>query len=168
MSRTTRTPTATHFTTKEGEPREIKRGTPRQKCSAQELLFCEHYSVHAEGAGAAIHAGYSVSTAKQMAQKILQRPCVKRELEEIYAARRAKNEITAEKVIAELAKVGFAEIGKATGIKDSSKVAALAHLAKIVGIMSDRVEHSGSIASTPVPENVSAADAKEAYLKVIK
>lgn len=168
MSRTIRTTTDISFTTKDGEPRVIKRGMPRAKCNAQEKLFCEHYSVHAAGDGAAIYAGYSAATAKQMAQKLLNRPCVQRELEEIYAARRAKNEITAEKVIAELGKIGFSEVGKETGIKDSSKVAALAHLAKILGMMIDRTEHSGSIASTPVPENVSPEEAKEAYLKVIK
>lgn len=163
MSRTSKT-----FTTKDGAVRTITPGAPREKCNGKELQFCEHYSVHGEGQGAAIHAGYSARTAKQAAQKLLNRLCVQRELEEIYAARRAKHEITAEKVIAELAKVGFSDIGKTTGIKDSSKVAALAHLAKILGMMVDRTEHSGTIASTPVPENVSATEAKAAYLKIIK
>jgi len=77
--------------------------TPRQ------LIFVEEYLIDLSGKEAAIRAGYLPSAAKVRAAKLLRRPSVRQAVAVGMAARAARTRITAERVIAEYARIGFAD-----------------------------------------------------------
>jgi Mn-dependent DtxR family transcriptional regulator len=53
------------------------------KLTAKQQAFCEEYMVDLNGAQAAIRAGYSVDTAKQIATENLSKPVIKKELKRL-------------------------------------------------------------------------------------
>jgi phage terminase small subunit len=77
--------------------------TPRQR------IFVEQYLIDLNGKEAAIRAGYTPSAAKVRAAKLLRRPPVREAVAAAMAARAARTQITAERVIAEYARIGFAD-----------------------------------------------------------
>jgi phage terminase small subunit len=88
---------------------QLTRLTPRQ------LIFVEEYLIDLSGKEAAIRAGYVPSAAKVRASKLLRRPPVRQAIAAAMAARVARSRafveggITAERVIAEYACIGFAD-----------------------------------------------------------
>lgn len=76
--------------------------------------FCREYLVDRSGTQAAIRAGYSVKTAKVAACNLLKDPRIHARLharfEKVAEVAERKFEVTAERVIEELAKVGFASM----------------------------------------------------------
>jgi phage terminase small subunit len=77
--------------------------TPRQ------AFFVEHYLIDLNGKEAAIRAGYVPRAAKVRAAKLLRRPGVRQAVAAAMAARAARSGITAERVIAEYARIAFAD-----------------------------------------------------------
>jgi phage terminase small subunit len=112
--------------------------------------FVEQYLIDPNATEAAIKAGYSPKTAYSIGNENLSKP-------EIAAAIRAgqqkvseKAGVTAERIIAEHAKLAFEPADKLlleTGlhIKASDKRGSLDSLARINGMFLDRTEHSGTI-----------------------
>lgn len=78
--------------------------TPRQE------RFIEHYLVLGKGAEAARRAGYSPRSAHSIADKLLNTPRVAAAIAEANAARAARLRIDAEHVLAESARLAFADI----------------------------------------------------------
>lgn len=100
---------------------------------------------------AAIRAGYSERTAATTASENLR----KQYISEAVAAEQAKLaetiEITAEKVLNELASIGFVspetDIGLADKVRVADKINALEKLGRHLALFTDKVEHSGRIDS---------------------
>lgn len=82
----------------------------RAYLSPKRLRFAEEYLVDLNGTQAAIRAGYSKGTAKVTASRLLTDDNVAGAIAELRARMSAKLELTAEKVLSELAKIGFANM----------------------------------------------------------
>lgn len=72
--------------------------------------FVREYLIDLNGTQAAIRAGYSPKTAIQQGSRLLTYADVKEAITEAQAKRATKSGITQERVLAELAKVGFASM----------------------------------------------------------
>lgn len=79
----------------------------RQKCFVQEYLI----DLNATQAG--IRAGYSKKTAEQQGCRLLRNAQVAAAISEAQAKRSKRTEVTQDRVLAELAKIGFSDIRKA-------------------------------------------------------
>jgi phage terminase small subunit len=78
--------------------------TPKQ------ARFVEEYLVDLNGAQAAIRAGYSAKTAKEQAARLLTKVHVTEAISAAQQARSTRTEITQDRVLEELAKIGFSDI----------------------------------------------------------
>lgn len=80
---------------------------PKGKLTPKQKRFCEEYLIDLNGTRAAIRAKYSKKTAGVMASENLKKPNVSAYLAQLAQKRSEKTEITAERVLAELAKLAF-------------------------------------------------------------
>lgn len=78
--------------------------TPKQK------RFVEEYLVDLNATQAAIRAGYSSKTARQIGEQNLSKLDIQTEIQKAMKDRSTRTEITQDRVLQELAKVGFADI----------------------------------------------------------
>jgi phage terminase small subunit len=81
-----------------------KRLTPKQ------TRFVEEYLIDLNAAAAAVRAGYSAKTAKEIGCENLTKPNVAAAVQKALAARSKQTEITAEMVLTELARIGFSNM----------------------------------------------------------
>lgn len=80
-----------------------KRGlTPKQQC------FVAEYLVDLNITAAALRAGYSTRTAAQVGYQLMQKPAVQEAIQNAMDDRAKRTTVTQDKVIAELAKIAFA------------------------------------------------------------
>lgn len=80
--------------------------------TAKQRRFVEEYLVDLNATQAAIRAGYSEKTARQMGDENLSKPDIAKAVQEAQAKRSERTEITQDMVLRELAKIGFADIRK--------------------------------------------------------
>ena len=80
------------------------------KLTDKEARFVEEYLVDLCAAGAATRAGYSPRTAKEIGYELLHRPRVADAIKKRQAVLRKKIGIDQERVLGELARIGFANI----------------------------------------------------------
>lgn len=115
--------------------------------------FIEEYLIDLNGTQAAIRAGYSARTANRIATEILSKPDIQRELAARRAALSEKTELTAEWIVRQL-KVEATLHGE--GSTHSARVQALTTLAKINGVLTDRIKLEGGVkvACTDRPLNL--------------
>jgi phage terminase small subunit len=73
-------------------------------------MFVAEFIVDRNGTQAAIRAGYSPKTAEQQASRLLRKVQVKAEIDRRLGKLQQKLEITAERVLEELAKMGFSNM----------------------------------------------------------
>ncbi len=85
--------------------------TPKQR------RFVDEYLLDLNATQSAIRAGYSVRTAKTKASQLLAMPHVAAAIAEAQAKRAHRTGITADRVLQELAKIGFSDIRKAVAWK---------------------------------------------------
>lgn len=85
---------------------------PGKPLSAKQARFVEEYLLDLNATQAAIRAGYSAKTAKQQGARLLTHVDVQAAIAAAKAARSQRTEITQDRVLAELAKIGFADIRK--------------------------------------------------------
>lgn len=78
--------------------------TPKQK------RFCDEYLIDLNATQAAIRAGYSADTAGVIGHENLNKPYLRAYIDRRMAKREIRTEITQDKVLQELAKIGFANI----------------------------------------------------------
>jgi phage terminase small subunit len=78
--------------------------TPKQQ------RFCEEYMVDLNGTQAAIRAGYSKRTSNEQAVRLLANVSVSAKIFELQKALSKSTGITAERILKEFAKIGFANI----------------------------------------------------------
>ncbi|MCM3294113.1 terminase small subunit [Paenibacillus sp. MER 180] len=78
--------------------------TPKQE------TFVAEYLIDLNATQAAIRAGYSARTARKIGQENLTKPDIQKAIQEAMDARSKRTEITADRVLEEYAKIGFADI----------------------------------------------------------
>ena len=80
--------------------------TPRQQ------RFVEEYLAHPNAHQAALRAGYKAKWARQTVTNLLRRPEVAEAIRQGMAARAERTRITADRVLLEIARIAFADIGR--------------------------------------------------------
>ena len=95
--------------------------TPTKKLTPRQAMFVSEILVDGNAAAAAKRAGYAPKAAKEQGYDLLTRP----HIAEAVAAKRAKrlerNEVTADRVMQELARIAFLDIRKALNPDGSMK-----------------------------------------------
>lgn len=100
-------------TRKAGQRKSAERTPPKdkeghaQKLSPIQARFCEEYLVDLNATQAAIRAGYSAKNANSKAAQLLAIVSIQTRISELMAARSERTKITADRVLTELAAVGF-------------------------------------------------------------
>ncbi len=125
------------MTTQKTARRQASGLTPRQ------ARFVKEYLVDLNGTQAAIRAGYSEHTANEQAARLLANVSVKAAVDAGAATQHAQLDLTAQKVLAELLGVGYAEVAS-TEVRVSDKLRALELLAKHLGLLTEQVDHKHS------------------------
>jgi phage terminase small subunit len=87
-------------------------GTVSKGLTVKHKRFVEEYMIDKNATQAALRAGYSKKTAHAIGHELLSKPHVAAAIEAGLASLAKKSGITAERVIAELGKMGFADIRK--------------------------------------------------------
>lgn len=85
--------------------------------TAKEELFCKEYLVDLCGAAAARRAGYSKANARTIAYQVLERPDVREIIRKGMAERAKRVEITADKVLTDLADIAQTDLTQVVQIK---------------------------------------------------
>jgi phage terminase small subunit len=85
---------------------------PGQTLTDRQRTFCEEYLVDLNAAQAAIRAGYSAKTARVIANETLAKPAVAAYLQQLLAERSQRTQVTADRVITEVARLGFSDVRK--------------------------------------------------------
>lgn len=78
--------------------------------TVKQKRFVEEYLIDLNATQAAIRAGYSPDTAEQIGYQLLQKTSVSNEVSKAMAERSKRTGINQDRVIQELAKIGFAKI----------------------------------------------------------
>jgi phage terminase small subunit len=81
-----------------------------RKLTSKQTRFVAEYLTDLNGTQAAIRAGYSAKTAPEQASRLLTNVNVAEAIFEAEAARAQRTGVTADRVVAELAKIGFANM----------------------------------------------------------
>lgn len=80
------------------------------KLTAKQARFVEEYLVDLNAAGAARRAGYSVNRCMEIGYQLLQHSTVQLAIQAAMRERSARTGITADRVVQELAVIGFADL----------------------------------------------------------
>lgn len=80
------------------------------KLTAKQIRFVDEYLIDLNATQAAIRAEYSSKTAKEQAARLLSHVNVQAEIAKRQRARQRRTEITQDRVLQELAAIGFADI----------------------------------------------------------
>ena len=80
------------------------------KLTRKQQLFVDEYLIDLNATQAAIRAGYSKKTAQEQASRLLSNVMVQAAISEAMQKREKRTEITQDRVLVELAKIGFASI----------------------------------------------------------
>lgn len=83
--------------------------------TAKQAAFVAEYLIDLNATQAAIRAGYSTKTAKSIGDENLSKPDVAAAVAEAIQARAKRTEITADRVLKELARIGFADVRRIFG-----------------------------------------------------
>ena len=85
---------------------------PEKPLTTKQRRFVDEYLLDMNATAAAKRAGYREHSAAQNGSGFLQRPNVAAEVERRLAERRQRTDVTAQRVIRELARIAFADIGR--------------------------------------------------------
>lgn len=83
------------------------------KLNEKQRRFVDEYLIDLNATQAAIRSGYSEKTAGSQAFDLLKKPEIQQAIAERMKEREKRTEITQDRVLAELAKIGFADIRRA-------------------------------------------------------
>ena len=92
------------------------------KITPKQQRFVSEYLIDLNATQAAIRAGYSPRTAKQMGTENLAKPVLAAAIQKAMADRGKRTEIEADDVIRELAKIGFANMMDYTRVTDEGEM----------------------------------------------
>ena len=93
--------------------------------SAKQQLFILEFLVDKNATQAAIRAGYSVRTARKIATENLSKPVIKAAIDTEIEKQKARITFTADQVLEELARVGFADMKDFVEIDEGGTIRAL-------------------------------------------
>ena len=127
------------------------------KLTAKQEIFCREYIIDLNATQAAIRAGYSSKTANRIASENLSKPDIQRKIQELQQERAERTEITQDRVLKELAGIGFAPITKGK-IKAADKTKALELLGRHLGMFTDKLQIEGDIKTINPYANLTEAD----------
>ena len=107
-----------------GMPARTLAGMARTKrdITDRQRRFAEHYVVHCNGSEAALHAGYGKTSARKRASELLRNPDVAGYISRLQARRIERTEVTADRVVSELAAIAFADVREVMELDDSGRV----------------------------------------------
>ncbi len=109
----------------------------------KERLYVKEYLIDLHQQNAAIRAGFAKKSAKNHASILMKKPHIKAAIAEAMALRNQRLDVSADKVVQELAKLGFSPIG---GLVDLSvKKGALDSLARHLGLFKDKIDLGGEL-----------------------
>jgi phage terminase small subunit len=97
----------------------------KRQLTGKQQLFVAEYLVDLNATQAAVRAGYSGMTARKIATENLSKPVIKAAIAAAMAARIHRIEVTADKVVQEIALVGFANYSDFVTIDESGMVTAI-------------------------------------------
>lgn len=80
------------------------------KLTAKQKRFCQQYMIDLNATQAAIRSGYSEKCAPEIASENLIKPNIQAYIHELQRNLEEKTQITTEKVLMELARIGFANV----------------------------------------------------------
>lgn len=129
---------------------------------AKQEQFCLEYMIDLNATQAAIRAGYSEKTAKQIGTENLSKPAIRARIDEMQRERAEKNKLDAQWVLDKLTEVvskslqekevekwDYAEkklLGTGEYVYDSQGAnKALELIGKHLGMFKDKIEHSGNV-----------------------
>lgn len=75
----------------------------------QQQRFADEYVIDLNATHAAVRAGYSPKAAHVVGSFLTKKPLIKAEIDRLLAARRVRTEVTADRVVQELARLAFAD-----------------------------------------------------------
>lgn len=81
----------------------------QHKLAPKQARFVQEYLLDLNATQAAIRAGYSERTANRIATENLSKPVIRAAIETAVAERAERTEITADRVLQELARIGFSD-----------------------------------------------------------
>lgn len=90
------------------------------KLNKKQQLFVDEYLIDLNATQAAIRAGYSVSSAKEIGCENLTKPNIQEAIAKAMAERSRRTGINQDRVVLELAKMAFANAGDIINPKDAS------------------------------------------------
>lgn len=79
-------------------------------------LFCKEYLIDLNATQAAIRAGYSEKSASEIGNENLRKPQIQERIQKLQSKRNKRLEITADRVLAEYARIGFASVKSFTNV----------------------------------------------------
>ena len=127
------------------------------KLTAKQERFCTEYIIDLNATQAAIRAGYSVKTANRIASENLSKPDIQKKIQKLQQDRATRTEITQDRVLKELAGIGFAPITKGK-IKAADKTKALELLGRHLGMFTDKLQVEGDIKTINPYANLTETD----------
>lgn len=90
--------------------------------TAKQKLFVKEYLVDLNATQSAIRAGYSTKTAEAIGYENLRKPQIAQAIEKAMGRREQRTEITQDRVLQELAKIGFANISDYLKVNTAERV----------------------------------------------
>lgn len=118
----------------------------------KQQAFVNEYLVDLNATQAAIRAGYSERSAASIGEENLRKPEIRAAVDEAFAARAERVEVTQDEVVG-----GLKGIATAVANPAAARVSAWAHLGKHLGMFTEKVEHSGPDGGPIVVEDRSAS-----------
>ena len=106
------------------------------KLTEKQKRFCEEYLIDLNATQSAIRSGYSVKTARQIAQRMLTNVDIQSYIQELREKQSKRTEITADKVLEELGSVAFNKDIECIG---RDKVKALELIGQHLGMFTEKV-----------------------------
>ena len=88
--------------------------------TAKQMRFCDEYLIDLNATQAAIRAGYSVDTAKEIGCENLTKPNIQETIAKAMAERSKRTGVNQDRVVLELAKIAFVNANDLIDPKDAS------------------------------------------------
>jgi len=90
----------------------------KNKLAPKQQRFCQEYIKDFNGSRAAIEVGWAKKSARITASKLLTNPNVQDYIAELQSKRAERTEVTVDKVVTELAKLAFSNMGDFVDVQD--------------------------------------------------
>lgn len=97
-----------------------KQGDQARKLTAKQEAFVQEYLIDLNATQAAIRAGYSENAAQEIGYENLRKPQIADAIAEAQQKRAERTQITADRVLQEYARLGFADLRKAVNWRANS------------------------------------------------